>query len=247
MSEDKEKTDAQSLPRRFYQSVGVATADHGYSVLLDDRPLLTPGRNKLILPTEPLAEAVGDEWDAQEKTIDPMTMPMTRLANTAFDLVTEKKQDVIDDVAAYAGSDLICYRAEEPDELVMKQMAQWDPILDWAADALGAEFDTTMGINHIKQPPEAVSQIRRAIEGLNVFALTAVHNMTTLTGSALLVLAHISGRFDAITCWQTAHVDEDWQISKWGFDAEAKERREKRWQEMEASSKFYALSNDTIG
>lgn len=231
----------QDLPKRFYKSVKLASSDDGFAVLLDDKPLLTPGRTKLILPNEELAEALRAEWDAQEQQIDPAKMPMTKLVNSAIDLVTAKREQVLDETAKYVASDLICYRAKDPEDLVKKQIDAWNPVIDWAANALQIDFETTKGVTYVEQPKNAIPQARRAMEDMDHFALMAVHNMTTLTGSLLLTLAHIAGNVDALTAWQFAHIEEDWQVSRWGEDAEAKQMRAFKWREMEASSQLYAL------
>jgi chaperone required for assembly of F1-ATPase len=226
---------------RFYKTVGV-DADAGmFRLVLDGKPVRTPAKKHLVLPVRALADAVAAEWESQKVRIDPVTMPLTRLANSAIDGVTGREAEVRADIARYAGSDLICYRAEAPPELVRSQAQAWEPVLAWARDALGASFHVAQGIMPVSQPVLAVASVARAIEVHGAFELAALHVITTLTGSALLALAHAGGQLTAHEAWAAAHVDEDWQISQWGEDAEAKARREARWLEMQAASRLIQL------
>lgn len=231
------------LPRRFYKdvSLGVSGPPPRHTILLDGRTARTPGRRELTLPTQPLAEAVATEWAAQTTHIDPGHMPLTRLVNTAIDGVADRRAEVAADVVKYAGSDLLCYRADFPDGLIARQRAHWDPVLDWAADVLGARFVVADGLMPVAQPPEAIARIAAAVEPLDAFRLTALHVQTTLMGSALLALAVVAGRLTPEAAWAAAHVDEDWQISEWGEDAEAMARRERRWGEMRAAAALVGL------
>jgi chaperone required for assembly of F1-ATPase len=229
------------LPKRFYKSVTVAPCEEGFAVLLDGRSIRTPKRQALVLPSRALADAVAAEWTAQAERIDPDTMPLTRLANTAIDAVAARMSEVAANIAAFAGSDLLCYRVAGPEGLVARQSAEWDPVLDWARDVLGAEFSLASGVVHVAQPQEALARILSAVEPLDPFRLAALHVITTLTGSALIALAHMSGRLDLEDAWTAAHVDEDWQIEQWGRDAEADERRMQRFAEFEAASRLMSL------
>lgn len=231
------------LSGRFYKEVAIGPVADGWHILLDTRPARTPGEAGLVLPSEVLAKEIAEEWRKQEDKIDPQSMPLTKLANTAIDGVAERVDEVVDATMAYAASDLICYRAEGPDGLVMKQMALWGPVIDWLVQFLGAEFEVAAGVVHVEQPPEALARVRNVIEPYDPFSLVALHTMASLTGSTLLTLAHVAGLFDLQATWTAAHVDEDWQISQWGRDEEAAARRERRWAEMEAASRFFALVN----
>jgi chaperone required for assembly of F1-ATPase len=228
-------------PKRFYRTVSVDGAAPAFRVLLDGKPIRTPARRELALPARALAKAVAAEWEAQGEHIDPATMPLTRLVNSALDGVTGREPEVRAEIAKYAASDLLCYRAEEPAELAHRQGRAWDPVLAWAHEALGARLLLGQGIAPVTQPPAAGAAIDRALAGLDAFALAAHHVMTTLTSSALLALAQARGRLTAEEAWAAAHVDEDWQISQWGEDAEAKARRDRRWEEMQAASRLLAL------
>ncbi|AHK44127.1 MULTISPECIES: ATP12 family chaperone protein [Ensifer] len=226
------------LPKRFYKDVSIGTSeDGGHSVLLDGRPVRTPAKNLLAVPTLKLAEMLAAEWDAQVEVIDPAKMPVTRIANTALDGVAKDQRSVFEDILRFAGTDLLCYRASSPEGLVGRQNAVWNPVLEWAAQSLGARFILAEGVIHQEQPGEAITAYA---EGLRAFAtplgLTCVHTITTLTGSALLAVAFASGRLTAEQAWIAAHVDEDWQIEHWGTDEEAFKRREGRWQEMQAAT-----------
>lgn len=230
--------DAAPRPKRFYKDVSVAADAEGFAVHLDGRGARTPGKARLVMPSEALAEAVAAEWDAQASEINIATMPLTRLANTAIDGVAARMTEVRADIVSYAGSDLLCYRAEHPDGLVASQNEAWDHVLGWSKAKFGAALVTTQGIMPVEQSDEELAKLDRALADESVFPLTAMHIMTTLTGSALLALAVRHGHLNAPAAWAAAHVDEDWQIALWGEDAEARARREARWQEMAAAAQI---------
>lgn len=229
------------LPRRFYTSAGVAEGAAAFGVVLDGRPVRTPRKRALEVPTRGLAEAIAAEWQAQGDHIDPATMPLTRIANSALDAVADSMEAVAEDIASFAGSDLVCYRAQAPQELVQRQAAAWDPILAWTRTSLGAQFETTRGIVHIDQPDAARRAVLLKLKPYGPLGLAALHVITTLTGSALLALAHADGAVDTDAAWAAAHVDEDWQIEHWGQDSEAAERRQMRECEMRAASRILGL------
>jgi chaperone required for assembly of F1-ATPase len=217
------------LPKRFYQAVSVVPAEEKFAVYLDGKPVRTPAKALLALPTEKAAVLVADEFAAQQEVIDPVTMPVTRLVNTALDGVAADPQAVLEDILRFAASDMLCYRAEAPQGLVASQNAHWDPVLDWARAVLGARFNLAEGVIHVEQPRESIAvlgvHLARRTEPLR---LAALHLMTSLTGSALLALAADFGELDAEAVWVAAHVDEDWQVAQWGKDAEAVARRNAR-------------------
>lgn len=227
------------LPKRFYKDVTLREDAAGWSVLLDGRPIKTPGKRSLALPSETLAEAVAAEWRAQAKVVDPGTMPVTRIANTAIEAVGERMREVANDVVAFAGSDLLCYRAAGPEALVTRQSGAWDPIIQWAAAELGARFILAEGIMPIEQPAAALDQIAKVVEPLDAFQLSGLHVATTLTGSALLALGVLRGRLTPEDAWISAHIDEDYEIELWGPDEEAAARRAVRWSEMQAACLFF--------
>jgi chaperone required for assembly of F1-ATPase len=235
----------QPLPKRFYKDVGIGETEDGFAILLDGRPILTPGKQKLSVPTRAAAELVAGEWQAQVEVINPVAMPMTRLVNTAIDGIASEIDAVFDDIVNFAGTDLVCYRAEAPQSLVDMQAGHWDPILFWAADSIGARLILAQGIIHRPQPQPAIDAFRTALDRhRSAFKLAALHTITTLTGSALLALAFAEHRLTAEAAWQAAHVDEDWNILQWGGDAEAEARRAARWKEMAAAAALFDSLSD---
>jgi len=230
-------------PKRFYKEAGVGATPGGHALLLDGKPVKTPARRPLVLPTRALAEAVAAEWAAQETHIDPARMPMTRLANLAIDRGAESAGALAEEIAGYAGSDLLLYRAGEPEGLVAMQAAHWDPILAWAGEALGARFVLAEGVKFVAQPQAALDAVREAIAAeAPLFRLAALASLTTLSGSTLIALALSRGAFDAGAAWAAAHVDEDWNIQKWGEDADAMARRAARRAEFDAAVRMLALA-----
>ncbi|MDF3062081.1 MAG: ATPase [Microvirga sp.] len=231
------------LPKRFYRTAAVAEREGAFQLLLDGRPARTPGRNAVAAPTQALGEELAAEWNAQGAEVDPSTMPLTRIVNSAIDGVAPRREAVIADMAKYAGSDLVCYRAGEPERLAAEQGTAWDPILAWAREALGTQFFLGQGVVHVEQPAAALDAVRAHLEAVaSPFRLAALHVMTTLTGSVLIALAHAAGRLDADGAWAAAHVDERYQESLWGEDEEAMLRRAAREAEFRAASRVYALS-----
>ncbi len=223
-------------PRRYYETVSVAPADGGYVVMLDVHPARTPGRTTLAVADRELADGVAAEWAAQKKLIDPATMPLTRIVNSAIDAVAVRMDATRGDIVAYAGNDLICYRATAPGELAGRQAAAWDPLLAWAGVAFGARLSIGIGIVPIDQPGEALDGIGAALAAFDALPLAALHVVTTLTGSAILALSVAHRRLSAEEAWAAAHIDEDWQAGQWGKDGDAAARRAARWREMAAAS-----------
>jgi len=224
--------------RRFYRSVETRETERGvYALLLDGRPARTPGRNRLAAASSPLMQRVAEEWERQRGTIDPADMPLTRLLNSAVDGVQRTMAETRAEIVKYAGSDLICYRAEEPELLAERQRLAFDPVLDWAAETFGARFRLGAGVMHVEQPSDAIEAIRAAIEDFDdPVALAALSVMTTLSGSSVLALAVARGFLSPEEAWRAAHVDEDFEIERWGADAEASARRDARWREFEAAA-----------
>lgn len=223
----------QALPKRFYEKADVAAEGDGYKATLDGRVVRTPAGAEMTLPTEAAARLVAQEYDAQKEQIDPMTMPVTRLANTAIDGVASDVQAVVEDILRFASSDLLCYRADAPERLVEFQAEAWDPMLDWAEAEFGSRFVLAEGVMHVEQPRSTIAAVGAHLRPRrDPFRIAALHVMTSLTGSALLALAVEAGAIDAETAWKAAHVDEDWNISQWGEDVEAAERRAARKRDM---------------
>jgi chaperone required for assembly of F1-ATPase len=228
-----------ALPRRFYAQANAASEAGAYAVRLDDKAVHTPAHRSLAAPTLALAQAIAAEWQAQREVVDPATMPLTRLANVIIDGIADRPRPVADEIAKYAASDLLFYRAATPSELVERQRRHWDPVLAWAGEVLGARFATREGVVHVAQSEEAMAAIRAAIPG-EPWSLGALHAATTLMGSALLGLALARRRLSIEEAWQAAHVDEDWNMEQWGRDALALEHRAKRFAELQAAATVLA-------
>ncbi len=226
----------RTLPKRFYKAVTIADAPGGYRVLLDGRSLRTPAKALVETARHEIAEALGQEWESQGSHIDPASMPMTRLLNSALDGVRGREAEVAGEIVRYATSDLVCYRAETPESLVDAQRRQWDPLVAWAGSVIGAPLRLGSGIVAVPQAPEVADGAKRLIDGLDPLRLAGLHVMTTLTGSAVIALAVLHGRITAEAAWGAAHVDEDWQAAQWGRDEEAERRREHRWRDMQAAA-----------
>ncbi|WP_111563591.1 ATP12 family chaperone protein [Rhizobium sp.] len=239
------------LPKRFYKDVSVSEAQGtdpqgtgaGFVVELDGKAVRTPARNLLAAPTRKLAELMADEWKAQGDEIDPGSMPLTKLINTAIDGVATDTQAVFEDILRFSGTDMLCYRAEGPEELVARQTKLWDPVLDWASNTLGARFILAEGIVHQQQPQGAIAAFSAGLRKHdNAIALAVLHTITTLTGSALLALAFAERELDENEVWSLAHLEEDWTIEHWGSDEEAEERRALRFIDFLAATRaFLAL------
>ncbi len=221
--------------KHFYKNAGVADAPGGFAITLDERPIRTPSGRPVVVPTREIADAIAAEWNAQQEIIDPLTMPLTRFANSVVDAVVDRVEAVTDDVAKYLGSDLLFYRASHPEALVAREAAHWDPVVFWAADTLGAHFILAEGIVHVRQPDSAISAARAALPA-DPWSIAALHVVTTLTGSALLALALLRGLLDQDQVWAAAHVDEDWNIEKWGVDEEVAARRAARLIDFNAAA-----------
>jgi chaperone required for assembly of F1-ATPase len=227
--------------KRFYKEAGTATTEGGFAVTLDGRPIRTPSGRHVVAPARSIAEAVAAEWNAQGETIDPLTMPLTRFANSVAE-VTERVDAVADDVAKYLGTDLLFYRAGHPEALVAREAAHWDPMLSWAANELGAHFILSEGIVYVAQPEQAIRAARKVFPA-DPWSVAALHVVTTLTGSALLALALLHGIRDADQVWAAAHVDEDWNMEKWGVDEEVAARRTARLVDFRAAAGILGALN----
>jgi chaperone required for assembly of F1-ATPase len=233
------------LPKRFYKEVAAAPVESGFALTLDGKSVRTPARAVLTLPTPSLAEAVAAEWRGQGEHIDPATMPLTRMANTALDGVAGQMAAVAAEVSKFAASDLVFYRAGEPDSLVAAQNDAWTPVLAHAQSTLGARFICAEGVVFVEQPQASIAAVARAVEmeaarADGAFRLTALYEMTALTGSVLIALALAQGALRFDEGWAAAHVDEDHQLRLWGADDEALARREMRLRDMRAAYELYA-------
>lgn len=231
------------LPKRFYKNVSVSLRAGQYAIDLDRKPARTPGKRLLAFPSRVLAEAVAREWEAVAETIDPANMPLTRLANAAIDRVADHPQEVIDEMVKYARSDLICYRAKEPEGLVSMQNEAWTMVLDWLRKDLGASFKTSEGVQFVEQDRDAIAIVRAEIENIErPFELAALASATNLTGSALISLMLAKNRVSAKHAWFMALVDELWNVDQWGEDEEAKQGRESRKRDFDAAATVLGLA-----
>jgi chaperone required for assembly of F1-ATPase len=209
--------------RRFWREAGVMSVAGGFEVRLDGRPVRTPAKAPLVVPGAALANAIAAEWDAQDEAVKPLTMPLTRLANSAVDTVAVEHAAVAERVAAYGGTDLVCYRAEAPDGLVARQAAAWDPLVDWAAVALAAPLTIGTGVVYIAQPDASLDALTRVVSALDFWDLAALHELVALSGSLVIGLAAIRTDRPREALWAASRVDEDWQQDLWGVDEEAAE------------------------
>lgn len=230
-----------ALRARFYEAATAGEGTGGLEILLDGRLVRTPARRPLAAPVRALADAIAAEWNAQQKVVDPATMPLTRLANSIIDGVVPQPVPVAVEIEKYLGTDLLCYRAAHPEGLRARQGKHWDPVIAWAAETLGAHFVLADGVTHIEQPDHAIAAARAAIPAggdvAGAWRLGALNVVTSLTGSALLALALAAGRLTADEAWAAAHVDEDWNMEFWGRDEIALQRRAYRFAEMQAAAK----------
>jgi len=230
------------LPRRFYKTAAAAPYEGGFALILDGKAVKTPARNPLVVAGKEVAVALAEEWERQGERIDPASMPFTRIVNAAIDHVGGAAAAVRAEIVKYAGSDLVCYRAETPPGLVAAQNAAWDPLVTWARVELGAALILAVGVVHVPQPEIATAGIARAVAGYDGLALAALSTIASVTGSAVIALAVARGRLQAEEAWRAALVDEDWQISQWGRDEAAMAVRELRWREMQAATFILASS-----
>lgn len=207
--------------KRFWKQAAVVPADGGHTVELDGRPIKTPAKRLLVVPTEKMATAIAAEWQAQEAVIDPNTMPCTKTANAALDKVAIQHAEVADMLAAYGDCDLLCYRADSPQELIDRQNAQWDPMLDWAEHALGVRLLPRTGIMHVPQSDHAVRVLTDRTHALDKFELAAFHDLVSLSGSLILAFAATFNARDMDSLWDMSRLDEMWQAELWGVDEDA--------------------------
>lgn len=228
--------------KRFYTNVAVVAGDAGFEIRLDDRPVRTPARALLALPNAALAEAVAAEWRGQSDSIDPRSMPFTGLANAAIDRIAPDREAFAAGIARYAETDLLCYRADGPAELIARQAAAWDPLLEWARTRYDVTFHVTQGIVHVAQPPETLERLAAVVTAFDPFTLAGLATLVTLSGSLVCGLAVVEGGREADAVWAAAELDESWQAEQWGEDAEAAERAARRQREFSTNRAFCALT-----
>lgn len=227
--------------RKFWTTASAVPVEGGFTVHLDGRPVRTPLKAPLILPTLALAEAVAAEWQAQEGTVKPETMPFTRMANSAIDKVRPQFAAVADLLAEYGGSDLLCYRAEGPADLVARQAQSWDPLLNWARQELGAALRSTTGVMPVAQSEASLAALRSLVHAFGPFELAAFHDLVSISGSLVLALAVARDRIGAEEAWTLSRVDEDWQIALWGEDEEAAEVAARKRDALLLADRFLRL------
>ena len=227
--------------KRFWKDVTVLREDGGWSIRIDDRPVRTPARASLILPTESLANAVAEEWRSVDEEIDPRAMSLTGLANAAIDRVAPERQAFAGGLARYAEADLACYRSEWPPELVERQAAGWDKLLSWARRRFDVDFSTTSGLTHIPQPPATVEQLGHAVAALDSFQLAGLSPLVTVGGSLIAARAVLEKTMTAEEAWQAVSIDERWQIEQWGADCEAEAALENKRRDFFAAARFLSL------
>ncbi|KRS19535.1 ATP12 family chaperone protein [Roseovarius indicus] len=229
--------------KRFWKEAQVVEAEGGFAVELDGRPVRTPLKSAMTLPSRAMAEAVAAEWDAQEGEIKPVSMPVTRAANAAIDKVTRQHGEVAEMLAAYGDSDLLCYRADSPQELVERQAEAWDPLLDWADATFGARLIPVEGVMHAPQNPRALERLAAPVHAMDAFRLTAFHDLVGISGSLVIGLAAIHEVKDIGTLWRLSRIDETWQEEQWGIDEDARAQAAMKESDFYAAKRFHDLAH----
>ncbi len=227
--------------KRFWKTASVQEAEDGFTVTLDGRGIKTPAKTTLIVPTQGLAQAIAAEWDAQDDTVKPATMPFTRTANAAIDKVALQRAEVAEMLAAYGDADLLCYRAEAPQELVQRQADAWDPALDWAERELAARLATRAGVMHAPQDAASLKALSEQVHALNSFQLAGFHDLVAISGSLVLGLAAARDWKPAYDIWMLSRIDDLWQEERWGRDEDAHEQAMFKWHEFQHAKSFYDL------
>jgi len=227
--------------KRFYQHADLISAGQAYGVALDGKPIKTPAKRDLTVPSAALASAIATEWNTQEGDVRPAEMPLTQIANTAVDRVMPQRALIVQQIANYAGTDLVCYRATRPPELTARQQAEWQPLVDWAVLRYDAPLEVTVGVVPIAQPPASPRAFAAAVAEYDDFALAALHLATATCGSLVIALALIEGRLGALEAFAASQLDESFQIAAWGEDPEQAQRRQALANDITAAARFLAL------
>ncbi len=228
--------------KRFWKTTGFQQVDGGYRITLDDRSVKTPAKAELVVPTHAMAQAMVAEWDAQEGEIDPATMPVTRSANAAIDKVSIQHAEVAEMLAEYGGSDLLCYRADSPEELVVRQKQAWDPLMDWAAKTLNARLAPVTGVMHQAQDTEVLSTLALQVHALDNFELAAFHDLVSLSGSLVIGFAAVHDVHPVNELWALSRIDETWQEEQWGIDDDAQLLAATKYQAFAHACHFFRMS-----
>jgi chaperone required for assembly of F1-ATPase len=227
--------------KRFYKNAAAAEAEGGHEILLDGRPVKTPARERLLVASKRLGDAIAEEWNGQGETIDPRSMPLTGLANAAIDRVLPDREAFARGIAVYAETDLLCYRADQPRGLVARQSELWDPLLSWARRRFDVDFEIVSGIMHRPQPERTVGQLERAVMVRSPYELAALSPLVTVSGSLIIALALLEDAVLFDEAWAAASLDEAWQLEQWGADSEAEASLEARRRDFEAAFRFLKL------
>lgn len=227
--------------KRFWKNAAVIEADGGFGIALDGRPLKTPARADLTVPTKELAEAISAEWNDCAETVDPRSMPLTGLANAAIDHVAANREAFAADLARYGESDLTCYRAEGPQALVEQQAESWDALLQWARRRYDVDFETRSGVMHVGQPEATVRRLAHEVAALDDFQLAGLSPLVTISGSLVAALAVLDGTVSPEATWEAVSLDDRWQIEQWGADKEAEAALENRRRDFLAAARFLSL------
>ena len=228
--------------KRFWKATAAVETEGGYKIELDGRPVKTPAKTLLVVPTAEMAAAVASEWDAQKDLIDPLTMPVTRGANAALDKVAIQRDEVIEMLAAYGDTDLLCYRAAGPEELITRQAVEWDPLLAWARKTYGVIMKTGEGVMHIAQDPRNLVRFTAELSKMTPFQIAAAHDLISLSGSMVIALAVIEKHLKVERGWAVSRIDEEWQFEKWGEDEDARALESIKRQSFSDAAKFYQMS-----
>lgn len=233
--------------KRFWTSADSVEVPEGWAVHLDGRPVKTPARREVVVPVPQMADRIAAEWDAQEGAVNPLTMPMTRFAATCLDRVAPEQAVVAANIASYGETDLLCYRADRPIALIQRQAAEWDPVLDWADQAFGARLRVGAGVMHVAQAPEAVAALAACVATEQAWALTALAELTTLSGSLVLALGVRHGHLGADRAWHLSRIDEQWNIDEWGEDHEAAQQAARKRADFLHAAEVLALLDGSGG
>lgn len=228
--------------KRFWKTAAVTQAAGGFAVHLDARPVRTPAKAPLVVPNQALAKEIAREWEAVDDKIDPSKMPYTRSANAAIDKVAHQHAEVARMIADYGDADLVCYRAETPQELSERQAEAWDPLLDWADSVLKVKLLPVVGVVHSPQDPMALAHLHHRVELLDSWALTAFHDLVSLSGSLVIGFAALHDLHPAKTLWGLSRIDETWQQEQWGSDDEALFMAARKETDFLHAKRFYDIS-----
>ncbi len=231
--------------KRFWKQAEASRVDGGWAITLDGRPVRTPAKISLVVPTRALAEGIAAEWDAQTDRITPETMPLTRSANATIDKVATQFDEVAELISAYGETDLCCYRADAPERLVARQSEAWDPLLDWAESRLSVRLTPTTGVMPVSQSAESLAELRRVVAQIDAFGLTALHDLVSLSGSLIIGLAALESALPVEELWRRSRIDETWQEAQWGVDEEAAALAARKRGEFLQAAIFFNLSRPT--